>query len=327
MSLIVEVPIAATIIDHSQGLVGPELPSATGSSGHWLGAVALVAQHPEQSGSRHDEPPTDLQRGQFTPPGSGVGTAPTEAEHLGGFLHGDGRAGPQVVQREADPGPSCAVRVVVMWSSIESGCRYLTQKGWHVMARSGRRRVVVPLFAESVADRRARADALGLDPDSRVARLVADMAMPAPDWEAAVDFDAAGQPVGFEVRSLTGQPLTPAIYRQVRYAEVLAEAVAQTEYLAPVTGREPLPAVKTRKGRPRTYDDAHYRRVAKVYADAVAAGSAKPVRVVARVLSDPAFGFGDLTTPTDHRARSWVRTATALGLISEAELSKKGGTG
>lgn len=190
-----------------------------------------------------------------------------------------------------------------------------------------RHRVTVPLFVgESVADWQARARAHGLDPESREARLVGMLEAPAPEWEAVVTFEvgpAGAIPTGVEVRSTEGQPVTRAVWDRVRLAEVIREAEALAGWLAPMRpGVQRLPASdKPRSpGRPRTYDDGHYLRVANVYRAALAEGE-PPVRAVARAFAGE---FPGLTDPRDRRARSWVRTARALGYI-DAEPTQKGG--
>jgi len=170
-----------------------------------------------------------------------------------------------------------------------------------------------------VAQARARAERHGIDPDSREARLVVALEAPEAEWEAVVTFEvgAAGTiPTGVEIRSTQGQRVTRGVWDRVRLAGVIREAEALTEWLAPLKrGGQPLPASDRPRspGRPRLYDDDHYRRVGAVHMAAQAEGSA-PVRAVARAFAEQ---FPGLTDPTDRRARTWVRAAKRLGFIAE----------
>jgi hypothetical protein len=188
-----------------------------------------------------------------------------------------------------------------------------------ISGRPIRHRVVVPVDGWTVAHARARAERFGIDPDSREAGVVMALEDPAPEWEAVVTFEvgAAGTiPTGVEIRSTQGQPVTRRVWDRVRLAEVIREAEALAEWLAPLKrGGQPLPASSRPRspGRPREYDDDHYRRVGAVYMAAKAAGEA-PVRAVARAFAEQ---FPGLTGQTDRRARSWVRAAKRLGFIAE----------
>jgi len=182
-------------------------------------------------------------------------------------------------------------------------------------------RVRVPIDGMTVAEARARVKELGLDPNSREARLVA-VEQAEPEWEAVVTFDVGASgavATGVEVRSTCGRPVSRAVWDRVRVAEVIAEAAAMVAWLGPIT-RQPERAAPFRDsqrprgpGRPPEYDDEHYRRVGQVYMAAREAGLA-PVRAVARAFEDSGR-FRELTAPTDRRARYWVRAARARGYI------------
>jgi len=180
-----------------------------------------------------------------------------------------------------------------------------------------RHRVTVPLFGETVADWQARADAFGIDPTTPHARLAGMLEAPAPEWEAVVTFEvgsAGTVPTAVEIRSVNGQALTRAVWQRVRLAEVMREAEALAGWLAPLKpGRPMLPgSTKPRSpGRPREYDDEHYRRVANIYLAAVAERK-PPVRAVAAAF---AAAYPGITDAHDKRARSWVRAARALGFL------------
>ena len=184
------------------------------------------------------------------------------------------------------------------------------------------RRVAVPIGGPTIRDHRARASALGLDPDSREARLVT-VEETEPDWQAVVSFEVGSSgavPISVAIESNRGQPVTRAVWDRVRVAEVIREAAETVAWLGPVVFKPDMItpiAVDDRprgrgRGRPATYSDAHYRRVADIYSNA----GKRPVRAVAAAF---ASDFPGITGSTDRRARSWVREARRRGYISERE--------
>lgn len=188
----------------------------------------------------------------------------------------------------------------------------------------------MPLFGSTVADLRARAEALGLDPDAGETRLALELEVPRGAWEAVVTFevhDGEAVATGVEVSSTVGQRLTRAVWQRVRLAEVIGEAAAMADWMRPSRPHQaPLPAAKKPRdpglrgpGRPREYDDAHYQRVAAIYMKAKEHGHRAPVRAVARALVKD---FPGLTDRTDARARTWVRTARVRGFINDAKADR-----
>jgi hypothetical protein len=137
-------------------------------------------------------------------------------------------------------------------------------------------------------------------------------------------------PISIELRSPHGEPVTAEAWRSVRVAEVieatrkelrdlLGVQIAVDEALVAVGG-DPGPRLASsqararaledqprRPGRPRTWDDEHYRRVAEVYLTALADHDPRPVRAVAK-----AFG---IRNRKDTRAKAWVRDARQRGFI------------
>jgi hypothetical protein len=188
--------------------------------------------------------------------------------------------------------------------------------------------VRLPLFGGmTVEQAKARAGVLGLDPDSREARLVR-LEQVDTGWEAVVRFEVGAKgvvPVGVEVRSTRGELLTRAVWDRVRLQQVMDEAVALVAWLGPVSRRpdqaEPFerrPQNRGRgKGRPAQYSDEHYRRVGAVYMAAVGDATTRhaPVRAVAKAFASEVEG--DLLAANDKRARSWVREARRRGYIRE----------
>ncbi len=119
--------------------------------------------------------------------------------------------------------------------------------------------------------------------------------------------------------------MTRAVWDRVRLAEVVREAAAQADWLAPVAGTEPIeqPTRAARTGRPAEYTDEHYRAVGRVYSAAVAEGQ-PPVRAVARAFEGrphptrPDERLSGLLRTSDKRARTWVRAARARGYITDS---------
>jgi hypothetical protein len=178
------------------------------------------------------------------------------------------------------------------------------------MTRKPQRRLVsVPLFGSSVEQRRAAVEGMGLDPGSAAGRLADAIETVDAGWEAVVAFEG-DLPTGVEIRSTNGERITRAVWDRVRLAEVIAEAVAQAQWHQP-TSAPPADSPKS-PGRPRDHSDDHYRRVGRIYSDALRTGSGKPVRAVALAL---VHEFPGLTDPGDNRARAWVQKARALGFI------------
>jgi hypothetical protein len=178
------------------------------------------------------------------------------------------------------------------------------------MTRKPKRRLVlVPLFGDSVQQRRAAVEREGFDPNSAEGLLIDGLEVSDTGWEAVVAFEG-DLPTGVEIRSTNGARITRAVWDRVRLAEVIADAVAQARWHRPT--RAPAADAPKSPGRPRDHSDAHYRRVGKIYRDALATGSGKPVRAVASALVGE---FPGLTSQGDNRARAWVQKARALGFI------------
>lgn len=193
--------------------------------------------------------------------------------------------------------------------------------------------VVVPLDGQTVGGARARAEALGLDPDSPHARLVGALEYVEPDWEVAVTFEVGSDgavPVGVEVRSLRGEALTRAVWDRVRPANVIREARDSVAWFHPELAAEFTdPGTAFRRGRPPEYPDEFYRRVGQVYMTALAEHES-PVRTVARAWEGkphpgrPSEILTGLLSTTDKRARAWVRAARARGYITDSTHMKGG---
>ena len=75
-----------------------------------------------------------------------------------------------------------------------------------------------------------------------------------------------------------------------------------------------LAAGPAKRGRKRTFDDDHYRRVAAAYLAAEAEGR-PPVAAVSAEFEH---------LPTDTRAKGWVQRARALGFLPPARTTKGG---
>jgi hypothetical protein len=184
-------------------------------------------------------------------------------------------------------------------------------------------RVRVPIGGMTVEQAKERARSLGLA-DSPETRLLIGLEQVDTGWEAVVRFEvgAAGVvPVGVEVVSTRGEPLTRAVWERIRLREVMDEAAAMVAWLGPVTKHpeqaqpfETKPQRRGRgKGRPSIYSDDHYRRVGSVYM-AAAKHRQSPVRAVAKAFEAE---FPGLSDKGDRRARSWVREARRRGYIRE----------
>ena len=99
-------------------------------------------------------------------------------------------------------------------------------------------------------------------------------------------------------------------------AAVIDEARATAEWLAPVTGRQ-APAelaepVRTgQRGRPATYTDDFYRRVARVYQAAAKVGQ-RPLQAVRRAFEHDYPGIADAG---DYRVKAWAAAARAKGYL------------
>lgn len=182
-------------------------------------------------------------------------------------------------------------------------------------------RVVVPLDGLTVEDARAQAAGLGLDPESPHARLLHAL-QPEPAWEAVVTFDVGADgavPIGVEVRSTGRERVTRALWDRVKVGEVIREAAAQAAWLAPVLGTpsrariEPSTSSKGR-GAPRRLTDEFLQRVAAVVVTAQEHGEPHVRAVVREFVKD----YPGLDSPTDKRARYWVRAARARGFLPPA---------
>jgi hypothetical protein len=188
-------------------------------------------------------------------------------------------------------------------------------------------RVRVPLGAMTVEQAKARAGAVGIDPNSREALLVG-LEQVDTGWEAVVRFEVGAKgivPIGVEIVSTRVEPITRTVWDRVRLIEVIDEAVALVAWLGPVSRHperaEPFERRPQRrgrgKGRPAQYSDEHYRRVGAVYMAAFADATTRhaPVRAVAKAFAGEVEG--NLLAANDKRARSWVREARRRGYIRE----------
>lgn len=180
-------------------------------------------------------------------------------------------------------------------------------------------RAEVPIDGLTVAELRERAESSGLDPDRPEVRALLSLQQPEATWVASVTFEVrpdGAVPVAVELRSTTGQAVSRKAWDSIKVATVIAEARTSAEWLAPATGRtapaELAEPVRTgRRGRPPTYSDEHYRRVARVYLAAVAAGE-RPLRAVARAFEGEYPGLAD---SGDNRVKSWAVACRARGLL------------
>lgn len=172
---------------------------------------------------------------------------------------------------------------------------------------------------------RARASELGLDPESHESRLVG-LESAATAWEAIVTFEIGARgavPTGIELRSTAGERINRKVWDRLRVAQVIGEAAALVAWLAPLSHQPQIAKAfegsaggSPRRGRPPTYSDDHYRRVAQVHLAALASKETKvrsaPVRAVARAF---VHEFPGLTDSDDMRPRSWVRECRARGYV------------
>lgn len=182
-----------------------------------------------------------------------------------------------------------------------------------------RHRVEVALGGVGIADLRAQAARAGLDPGRPEVRALLTLQQPEAAWIASVTFEVGASgavPVAVELRSTTGQAVSRKAWDSVKVATVIDEARATAEWLAPVTGRQ-APAelaepVRTgQRGRPATYSDDFYRRVARVYRAAELTGQ-RPLRAVARAFQSEYPGLAD---SGDNRVKSWAAACRARGLL------------
>jgi hypothetical protein len=141
-------------------------------------------------------------------------------------------------------------------------------------------------------------------------------------WQVTVTWrftDEAAVPVAVEVRSNTG-PITARAWRTVRVQEVIDASRERLsdklliEAMRRDYGRDLPPEVTEsesgpkRPGRPRHLSDEFLADVARVYADAVAHHSRRPVREVAERLGS------DVDAPAV--AKGWVSEARRRGFIT-----------
>jgi hypothetical protein len=190
-----------------------------------------------------------------------------------------------------------------------------------------RHRVEVPLGGLGIADLRAQADRAELDPDQPEVRALLSLQQPETAWIAAVTFEVGtggAVPVGVELRSTIGQAVSRKAWDAVKVATVIDQARATAAWLAPVTGRQ-APAelaepVRTgRRGRPATYTDDFYRRVARMYQAAEKVGQ-RPLRSVARAFESEYPGLAD---SGDNRVKSWAAACRARGLLQTRAENEK----
>jgi hypothetical protein len=152
---------------------------------------------------------------------------------------------------------------------------------------------------------------------------------PAAPWQVTVTWqftDEAAIPIAVEVRSNHG-PITARAWRTIRVQEVIDASrrrlshELQIEALRGDFGPEVTPELtgavfeersepKRRPGRPRHLSDGFLAEVARVYLDAVAHQSRRPVREVAERLGS------DADAPAV--AKGWVSEARRRGLLWRA---------
>lgn len=149
-------------------------------------------------------------------------------------------------------------------------------------------------------------------------------------WEVAVSWRIDGGsavPVAVELRSLQGEPVNAAAWREVKVAEVIRETRDRLQYAygrldVHLTKRQQLRAAETaaraskaiaRSGRPFAKDESHYEVVADLYNAAVSSDARNPVRIVAAKLSE---SLNDPQLLTDTRTKKWVDQARKRGLIT-----------
>jgi hypothetical protein len=182
-------------------------------------------------------------------------------------------------------------------------------------------RVTVALDIDTVTDLRAQGEELDLHPDFH--RLLA-LGAREPNWVADVTFSIGAHGTictALNVRSLKGDALTPGRLRDVRYAQVIDDALTTLQWLRPGAAARPVRS-GAQRGRPREYTDSFYAQVANVYMAAVKSGQ-RPVRAVAEAFSGEPHPtvegetFGDLTVRHETRPRAWVSAARNLGFITE----------
>jgi hypothetical protein len=152
---------------------------------------------------------------------------------------------------------------------------------------------------------------------------------PAAPWQVTVTWrftDEAAIPIAVEVRTTSGEPITARAWRTIRVQEVIdasrrrlsneLQMGALRGDFDPDISPELVGAVfevrsggKRRPGRPRHHTDEFLAEVARVYADAVAHHSRRPVREVAEHFESK--GVSDAPTA----AKGWVSEARDRGLI------------
>jgi hypothetical protein len=153
---------------------------------------------------------------------------------------------------------------------------------------------------------------------------------PSAPWQVTVSWrftDEEAVPVAVEVRSNSG-PVTARAWRTIRVQEVIDASRWRLsdklllEALRRDYGRDLPPELigaefeaesepKRRPGRPRRYSDEFLADVARVYLDAVAHHSRRPVREVAERLGSNA--------DTPAVAKGWVSEARRRGFIPREE--------
>jgi hypothetical protein len=158
-----------------------------------------------------------------------------------------------------------------------------------------------------------------------------DRAAEAP-WQVTVTWrftDEEALPVAVEVRSNSG-PITASAWRTIRIQEVIdasrrrLSTELQLEALEGGFGPDVTPELAgevfeersrlKRSGRPRRYSDEFLAEVARVYTDAVAHQSTRPVREVAEHFTHKGWVKGGSELLPD--AKNWVGQARQRGFIA-----------
>lgn len=168
---------------------------------------------------------------------------------------------------------------------------------------------------------------MGIDPDSAEGLFWAPLAGldGSSPWVVRITFTVSADGVaatGVELRSTDGSPVTSKTWQRVRVGYLIDEARRRMHWITPdlPAARGGLPS-GPRRGRPRDYPDVFYRRVADIY-NTASRGGRRPLREVKKEFEgkeSPANGqpFVGLGERRDKRAQGWVRTAKALGYITD----------
>jgi hypothetical protein len=150
---------------------------------------------------------------------------------------------------------------------------------------------------------------------------------PVAPWQVTVEWAFTGGravPVAVELRSMTEQPVTAEAWRTVTVREV----VDWTRFRLREAGRMMARGGRTgvagkaaaleepprRPVRGPSYPDAHYQRVADLYAEALVNGSTSERRYIAEALESTGLPeYRRLTQ--DNRVKGWLRECRHRGLI------------